>query len=259
MTYKLNPILIMTDFLRSNLTDVSERITLEGNNSVNVSNSNIVGVTATGNISHIDNVQIDGVTSNKYVSWIYDLKTRNIIFREAVTGVVTYDVYTGTNFIYPGRPKNTLNDNSFPRVTIEKVSAIGNVLGNDKAEIVTNYRYQIKTYTRRDVLVEVDIYDGVTSNFEGQDLAEYINLRIYDVFDTYRYLLHPIFANYDLNLKEAFEGFDENINCYVTRQEFTILHIEDDYINIPEVVAVDNLLLQNEDIFELQNGDLLQI
>lgn len=231
MTYKLNPSYIITDFIRSNLDDVKGRVTLESNNSTTISNENVVDITANNKISHIANVKVDGITIEKYSQWVYDTKNRKLVFRTAQSGEVTYDVYTGTNFIFPDQPKNNLSDDSFPRVSIQKVSTVGNVLGNNKSEIVTIYRYQIKTYAKKEAFVGVNIYKNTQVNYEGQDLSEFINLRLYEVFKNYRHLLEPLFSNYELNEKEVFEGFDSSIGCYVIRQEFTITHLKENYID----------------------------
>lgn len=224
MAYYLDSTLIFVDLLRTYLQDPKQRISLEGNKSYTASNKRFITVTATGNISYISNVQIDGVEQEKYKTWLFDPKTLTLIFNENVTGEVTYDVYVGTNWIYHDRPKSNLND--FPRVSITPISSPSTVLGNDKAKITTNYRFQINTFCKEKQGYTISINDDVSVYLEGLELSNYINEKIYDIFDTYRDNLFPYYANYTLEVKKGIDNLNSDIVAYSTRQEFTIQELK---------------------------------
>lgn len=228
MDYYIDPTLHIVTLVRQYLTDPADRISLEGNNSYTASSESVIKVTATtNNISHITNVQVDEVALEQYREWFYDPKFNNLVFKNAQSGEVTYDVYVGTNWIYHDRPLSKLSGDKFPRVGITQISTPGDVLGNDKAKIVTTIRFQINTYCKKEDFYDIELYNGVTDKTEGQELANYINQKIYEVFDTYRGELHPLFDNYELNTKKQVMGEDNQLIAYSTMQEFTILHTKE--------------------------------
>ena len=151
------------------------------------------------------------------------------MFNEFRSGEVSYDVYTGTNFIYHDEPKvKKLNMDAYPIISINTISSPSTVLGNNKAKIVTNYRFQIAVYGVKDSPVNVNLYDNVEVSLQDEDLTQYINKQVYDAFDNYRYTLEPYFDNYTLENKETTDVFDKSF--YITRQEFTILQLKEKYL-----------------------------
>lgn len=230
MSYYIESEQLIAEFLRSKLTDPRGRITLDQNYTQTLTGSSrVINITGSDNISHIDDVRLDGTLLTKYKDWVYDYNNTNLILITALTGELTYDVYVGTNWIYHDRPRDDMKPIEFPRVCVLPISSPGEVLGNDKAKIVTNFRYQINTYSKKSLPVEVDIGENQTQIMSDQVLSNKINKDIYKVFDNFRDDLHPIFANYDLQVKKAVEPYDSTLQAYNTRQEFIILQIKEEF------------------------------
>lgn len=226
--YYIDPTLHIVTLVRQYLTDPVSRISLEGTKTRTLRNESVIKVNAIGKISHITNVKVDDVELEQYREWYYDPKFNNIVFKTAQTGELNYDVYVGTNWIYHDRPLSKLSDSEFPRVAITPISSPSIVLGNDKARIVTPYRFQINTFCKKQQFYNIELYNGVTESIEGQELANYINQKIYEVFDNYRDELHPLFDNYELNTKKQILGEDNQLIAYSTQQEFTILQTKEE-------------------------------
>lgn len=227
MDYYIDPTVHIVTLVRQYLNDPTNRISLEGNKSYTANNESVIKVSAINKISHITDVKVDGVALEQYREWFYDPKFRNLVFKDAQSGEVTYNVYVGTNWIYHDRPLSKLSDDEFPRIAITPISSVGTVLGNDKAKIVTTFRFQINTFCKKQQFYNINLYSSTTEEIEGQELANYINQKIYEVFDTYREELHPLFSNYELNTKKQVMGEDNQLIAYSTMQEFTILHTKE--------------------------------
>jgi hypothetical protein len=228
MVYYIDSAMLIADFLRSNLTDPRGRVQLDSNYSQTLDGSTrVISINGVDNISHIANVQIDGSSLTKYKDWVYDYNNRNLVLSQTQTGELTYDVYVGTNWIYHDRPRTDMKPNQFPRITVSTVSSPSPVLGNDKAKIVTSYRFQVNTYCKSNSFFTTDV--GLSTNVEmsGQELANKINDDIINVFRDSRDDLHPIFANYTLQVRKAVEPYDTSIQAYNTRQEFSMLKIKE--------------------------------
>jgi len=122
MSIYLEPKNLIVLSLRVNIDDPRNRINLEKSESVSASSEKIFAVTASSNISHIKNVKVDGVAQTLFTDYVFDIKTHNIIFYNNITGTLTYDVYSGTNWIYADKPI-AKNPDSYPRLSVRAITA----------------------------------------------------------------------------------------------------------------------------------------
>lgn len=230
MSYYIESEVLIAEFLRSKLTDYRNRVVLDKNYSQTLTGSErIIGIVGADNISHAENVKLDGTALTKYKDWFYDYNNTNIVLSSALTGELTYDVYVGTNWIYHDRPRKDLKEIEFPRVCVIPISNPSTVLGNDRAKIVTTHRFQINVYSKKTLPIEVDIGENKNQNMSGQTLSNKINDDVFRALEEFRDELYPIFANYSPEVKKAVEPYDSSLQAYNTRQEFIILQLKEEF------------------------------
>ncbi|HAG52465.1 MAG TPA: hypothetical protein DCL21_01625 [Alphaproteobacteria bacterium] len=232
---------LMAFFLRENITDPRGRVTLVDNDAQSITAEKIVNVSSTFKISHITNVKLDSNSLVAFVDYLYDIKNRKIIFFEEQTGSLTFDIYGGVktiivndivvdnkvNWIFSDIPRNNnMSNDNFPRISIIYISRPTQILGNFDSCEVTNNRFQVDVWTKKDYVASVDV-GGYNSNLADDKLAMFLNNSIKDSLKANAFdLTSKHFRDFIPIESPRLEDFNDELNLYNSKLEFFIKSIK---------------------------------
>lgn len=210
------------------MIDPKGRVTLEASDTQNITAEKYVSVTSSNKISHINNVQLDASPLTAFVDYYYDIKNRKIVFFEEQTGELTFDIYTGINWIQPGiTRKEDLKTDSFPWISVIYVGRPTTTLGNFDACKITNNRIQVDVWIKKDYFKSIDI-GGYTSNLGDDKLAMYLGRQVKKSLDDNAFdLTSKHFRDYIPIENVKLKTFNTELNNYNSWYEFFIKSVEE--------------------------------
>lgn len=226
----INPKLIISDFLRVNLTDPRSRSETINTESLTADAAQTTfSLTApSGKVSCVTAITVDAVAKVKWRDYYPDQRNENIIFFTAMTGAeavnVTYKHGT-TNWIYDDKPNVRLNATSFPRLDVMLISAPGSRLGNVDAPIMSNLGIQIDIWTKEKQSNQIFTIEN--NVYSGNNLAEYIAHKIHTAITDNEDDLYPALHDIILSQSPAPElPFNEEYQAFHKVVEFTVNGID---------------------------------
>ena len=197
MTYYA-PGWIITDFLRHRVTDPRSRSETAGSDSFTASASQTdFTITPTeSKFSCVTSVTVDAVTKLKNQDYWVDIPNRKVKFFTAMTGgeAVVVNFKEGSDlWVWPNKPKKTLDINDFPALSVTSPSSPGETtgVGEDDSDTIHNLRFQIDIWTKEGQ--SWSDLDGYTRG--GSALAEYLAGKVLYAFKKYMSDLHPAFKD----------------------------------------------------------------
>ena len=169
-TYNLEPEAIITDLLRELLTD--PRSTRENTTSETflAGSSEYTLIPPSGKVIAITSLTIGGVAQTKWKDYFWDWDNKKIKFSGNTTGEVIVNYKHGTNWIYPDKPAEKINDTGFPRISVIPNAGVGTRLGQYEAPMEEVNALMIDIWVKEDFIFT----DGNSFKFEGEKLAAYI-------------------------------------------------------------------------------------
>ena len=222
----LNPKLIISDFLRVNLTDPRSRAeTTNAETFTATASQTTFPLTApSGSVSCVTTVTVDSVAKTKWRDYYPDPRGESIIFFTAMTGgeavAVTYK-YGSTNWIYDDKPNTKLSSTSFPRLNVMQVAGPGARLGNVDAPIMSNLTFQIDIWTKERQTGQIWTIDDKA--YTGQTLADYLAHKIHKAFEDNEDDLYPALHDYIPSQSPPPDlPFNVEYQCFHKAIEFTI-------------------------------------
>jgi len=221
----LSPKTIITDFLRNNITDPRGRITSTSDTFVATASQTSFTLTPTTGkkFSHVVSVTVEGVAKTKWKDYYIDQKNQKVIFFTGITLAETVVVTFGegaANWIFPDKPNEKLEPESFPRMNILIVGMPGNRLGNYEAPVEATPRVQIDIWCKEKQNGQIFTIDG--SNYTGEDLAEYLSWQVTAAFENSESELFPALYGYDPVGMPNDMPFVEEIQCHHKVVEFLL-------------------------------------
>lgn len=197
--FYIDPEDILSDFLRTNLTDPRARAEDTETQTFNPSAASTVitlDAPTTGSVACITGVTIDAVSTNaaKWLNYYWDYQNAKLTFFDAFAGtevvIVTYK-YGSTNWVYSDRPDPKLSTLNFPRISIFTVGGSGKRLGQRTAPVESSPIMQIDIWSK----------DGYVATISGRKysnnyLTRYLGNRITRAFENNEADLDPVLYNY---------------------------------------------------------------
>lgn len=213
---ELSPKIIITDFLRSRVTDP------RGRNA----DSNIETFTATagqtefiltapsGSVDFVSKVEINNTEIKKWRDYAYDYRLEKIILFTASTLAdevkVTYN--HGISWIYDDKPYVSLSSQSFPRISISVLSSPTTRLGNYEAPVESSIQMQIDIWVKEKQDGQVFEMDG--KKWSGERLAELIGYSITNAFEDYEEDLFPVLYGFSASSYPIDLPYDEDLQVH---------------------------------------------
>lgn len=187
---------IIVDFLRANLSDPRSRAedTATKNVTATAGQTEITITSASGSVSAITSLTVEGVTKSKWQDYYWDYQNQKVTFFDALTeddAVVINYKYGTSNWIYSDMPNERLSSTSFPRIQIFTVASPGNRLGQYNAPIESNYRFQIDIWSKDDYITTIS-----DRKYSNEYLVRYIGNRITKALEDSELDLFPLLYNY---------------------------------------------------------------
>ena len=216
MSY-LPPKNIIVDFLRKNVEDPRERISSKSETLTATASQTEFSLTPTsGNtLSYINTVTVDTVTKVKWQDYYIDTKNEKVIFFTVMSGGESVIISYGegsTDWIFPDKPRKTLNALSFPRMNVKIISAPGTRQGNYEAPVEAVMRVQIDIWTKEKQNGQIFTIDG--NKYTGEDLAEYLSWQVTKAFEDNEKQLFPALYGYNPVGMAPDLPFDEELQCH---------------------------------------------
>ena len=208
---------ILVDFLRKNLIDPRARCeTAETDTfTATASQTNFVVTPATGKMSCITNVTVEGIAQTKWEDYWIDFRTQSVIFFTGIDEddkVIVYYKSGTSNWIYWDKPRTDLSSTSFPRINISVVGGSGSRLGNSNAPVESTVNFQIDIWTKEGKTNQ--IFTISSRAYTGEELAEYIASKITESFEDNEPSLYPALYDYINNQVPRDLPFDETYQCF---------------------------------------------
>lgn len=208
------PDLILVNFLRSRITEV----TRQGYNDRYTNKSQNYTATAdqtafvtTFPMSCVNSVVVDGVTMVPYLEYALDPdnKTVTLVTGASVGVTVTVDYETGTNWVYPDKPRSDLSRDQYPRIGVTKITESGLPQGNSEDDTYDSVVFQIDVLTFKDLLCTIN-----SETKEGEDVVQYLARQVTTKLKTEwrSYLKNKLFN--PLILKNDPSPFEPNKNIF---------------------------------------------
>jgi len=219
----LNPKVIVTDFLRNNLTDPRSRAESSNSNTITSGGQTEFSITPSSGttVSCITSVTVEGTTQDKWHDYYIDFQNQKVIFFNTVTNgdeVVINFKEGSTNWIYPDKPHTNLSINSFPRISITLVSGTGTRLGTYKAPIQTELQFSINIYTKEKGTDQIYTINGI--KYYGNSLAEYISWQVMKAFEDNESEMFP--ALYDYTIPQPPLDLDFTTDSQTYRKQLNV-------------------------------------
>ena len=222
----LNPKLIISDFLRVNLTDPRARAeaTHTENQTATASQTTFSLTAPSGSVSCVTAVVVDSVTKVKWRDYYPDPRGENIIFFTALSGGEAVDVtykYGSTNWIYDDKPNKKLSETSFPRINVMQIAGPGVRLGNVDAPIMSNLTFQIDIWAKERQTGQIFTIDSKL--YTGQTLTDYLAHKIHKAFEDNEDDLYPALHDYIPSQSPPPDlPFNTEYQCFHVAVEFTM-------------------------------------
>lgn len=179
-----------------------------------------------GKMACITDVSISASTKNKWRDYYVDFQNQQVVFYYATpagAGNISITYKQGTsNWIFPDKAKETLNVQSFPRISIMKITGSGKRLGQYNAPVEKINRFQIDIWVKEDYVATI----GAISYAE-EDLAEYIGYKIQEVFEHSEAELFHQMYNYTLLSGPSDMGFDKTYQCFHIQMDVELKTIDE--------------------------------
>jgi len=238
---------IVVEFLRARLTDVRSRYTSEsdsfpsvdiGDKTVTISDKLVLSdyysswdygtasytltpTTASNVVRAIRSVKRGTTTLKKWQDYTINLDSKQVALTATPAGnkntvIEYYNSGAGGEWIYPGFPIAKMGKAKFPRISVQIISKTGDRAGPYTAPIAHDIYFQVDCWAKDGYYKEVD-----GNRYEGQDLADYLALRVESAFIDYIDDLYPKLYNYT---EVAFGQmpFDDVSQTYRHKQDFTL-------------------------------------
>lgn len=191
----ISPKDIIVDFLRANLTDPRARAEASTTEEFNGGSTDFSLTAPSGSLSAITTVTVDGTAQVKWLDYRIDFQNQKVIFfSNTASGTNNVDItykYGTSNWIFPDKPLPSLGLTSFPRISVLVVDGSGDRLGQFNSDVQSTILYQIDIWAAEDYIATID-----SVKYEGDKLAQYLGLKIIEVFRSTVDELHPPLYNY---------------------------------------------------------------
>jgi len=199
MTFYITPKDIITDFLRTNLVDPRARSEASNTETFTATASQTTfSLSApSGSVSCVTSVKVAGVAQTKWGDYKWDRRGEDIIFFTGITlndAVVIIYKYGSSNWIYSDKPNTELGSTSFPRINILIPSTTGQRLGNYEAPVQSNIHFQVDIWTKEKITGNIFTIGGHV--YAGNELVDYIAIKIIEAFEDSVDDLHPAMYDY---------------------------------------------------------------
>ncbi len=215
--YYIDPEDILTDFLRTELTDPRARS--EASNSDNVTaTAGQTEITLTPStdttVSCITALTVNGTNLSKWKDYYWDYQNQSVTLFTALSlndAVVITFKEGATNWIYSDKPDENLAASSFPRIEIWTVSNPGKRLGQYTAPTETSGIIRIDIWSK-------DRYTATVSGrkYSNNYLTRYYGNKITQAFDDSEANLFPVLYNYRLVSGPRTAPYSEKYQAYHT-------------------------------------------
>jgi hypothetical protein len=230
MTY-LNPKYIVSDFLRTRLTDPRARISSTSSSFTATAGQTTFTLTAPSNtVSCVTAVSVNSSSKTKWVDYRWDVRKRQVIFFNGLTvgDAVVINFKYGSEWIYTDDPIDKISSLQYPRIGISILSAPGIRLGQYEAPVETSILFRIQIWAKEKSDDQVFTISG--QNFYGEELTTYLAMQVAAVFTNYENDLYPAMYNYNPQQIPRDMPFDEEYQAH--KKE---LNLELKTINIGQV------------------------
>jgi len=211
---------IIVNFLRANLSELT-RLDEDGNTIANRQtlrtetfdgDDSETEFVMTNNTTCFKTVSVGGTELIPYQDYQIDINNKKVTFTTApATGTDNIEIiyYSGTSWIYPDKPRETLNKNSYPRISVVKLSGAGIFTGLENFNIYENVFFQIDILSHKDLICQID-----TEEIASQRQVKYLARKVQNCFQDnwkseliYKSREFEILNNYPV-------PFDENNNIF---------------------------------------------
>ncbi len=216
----LNPKWIIVEFLRNRLIDPRNRAEdIKTEEFTAKDGQKEFVLSPDTSLSSIISVEDNSQEQKKWRDYYIDLRNHKIVFFSGRTAgnLITISYKQGsTNWIYPDKPVMTLSSESYPRISVSKITGTGLKLGRYDAPMESSILFQIDIWTKEKAKNQVFDIDG--DKYSGELLADYFALKVVNAFEKYEDDLHPALYNAiirqiprDLPFDETYQAFHKQI------------------------------------------------
>ena len=199
----INPKWIIVDFLRNLLTDPRSSRTYTANSDTFTATASQTDFSLTPSsgktISHITGVTIDGSSTNakKWRDYYIDFRDEKIIFFSGLSVgeelIVSYKE-SSVNWIYWDKADIEIDEDSFPRLSIQVVAGSGARLGEFNAPVESAIQFQVDVWVKEKATNQIFTISG--RKYTGNDLAEYLSYQVMEALEDNEDDLHPALYDY---------------------------------------------------------------
>jgi len=221
VTYIIDDTDIITDFLRTHLTDPQARAEASRIETITATagQTAITLSPSVGTVSAITSVTVEGSAKNKWSDYFWDYQNQKLTFYTALTlddeVIITYKQGT-SNWIYADKPDDQLNEDSWPRIEVYTLSGSGKRLGNYQADIQSKPTINISVWTKDRQTFTIS---GAT--YSNNYLGRYLAYQIMKVFEDNEGDLDPILYDYEPVGTPRAAPYSSQYQCYHTVMEIT--------------------------------------
>jgi len=218
MTNITDPSEIVMEFLRAEVAEVTRvgKSNRHTNTSEQFSGNTVLTQFTVSNtkLLCVNSVVVGGVTLKKYLNYNIDLDNNQINFLSApATGTnnitIDYDYnVNGTSWIYPDKPRDTLAQDSYPRIWVHQITESGALLGFNETDSWDVAPFQF------DVLSPLGLLCTIGSDTkEGQEVVNYLGIQVKKMMFSQNSKINYKLSNPTL-LENKTIPFDEDYNLF---------------------------------------------
>lgn len=218
-TYIIDDTDIITDFLRTHLTDPQARAEASRTENITATagQTTITLSPTVGTVSAITAVTVEGATKNKWADYFWDYQNQKITFYTALTlddaVVITYKQGT-SNWIYADKPDDKLSEDSWPRIEIYTLSGGSKRLGNYQADIQSQPTVNISVWAK-----DRQVFTINGNKYSNNYLSRYIAYRIMDAFEDNEGDMDPVLYDFEIVGTPRAAPYSPEYQCYHTVME----------------------------------------
>lgn len=213
---ELSPKIIITDFLRSRVTDPRGRNDNTNTESFIASSGQTeFSLTApSDSVDFVSKVEVNGTEIKKWRDYAYDYRLEKVILFSASSDGDSVDItYNyGKSWIFDDKPYVSLSAESFPRVSVSVLSSPTTRLGNYEAPVESMVQMQIDIWVKEKQNGQVFEMDG--KKWSGERLAELIGYSITNAFEEYEGDLFPVLYGYNASSYPVDLPYDEDLQVH---------------------------------------------
>ncbi len=221
--YYLDPEDIVSDFLRTYLTDPRDRA--EDSNTDNVTataGQTEITLTPSANttVSCITALTVNGTSLNKWEDYYWDYQNEKVTFFTALTlnDTVVITFKEGSkNWIYSDKTDDNLGANSFPRISMFMVVNPGKRLGQYKAPMESSSIMQIDVWSKDRYIAEIS-----GRKYSNNYLTRYLGNQITKAFEDNESALFPVLYNYRLVSGPRAASYSDQYQAYHSIVEINV-------------------------------------